>query len=228
MWNIVEYANAGRRNLDRGLKCQDYTHYEEFGTVQVITLADGTGKDDFARLGAGKSCEVLGKLLSENYEQIYNMENEHIRFNIAVNLKTELDLLCDQHNVQIEQLQSTLLGLAIDHTSGTFIAVHLGDGQIEIGRKGMRRIISYPENGNSKGQTWLTSMRKIGDHLRIIKGDIRDIEEFILSSDGWPDQESKTRHEEKTDAAVSGEHSAENTQEYVDDVSFISLALKSQ
>ena len=227
MWNIVEYAHVGRRNLERGLKCQDYTHYEEFGSVQVITLADGTGQDDFARIGAERSCEVLGKLLSENYEQIYRMDNTHIRFNIAVNLKTELNLLCDQYHIKIRQLQSTLLGLAIDHQNGTFIAVHLGDGQIEIGRSGIRRIISYPENGINKGHTWLTSMRMIGDHLRIIKGEIGDIEEFILSSDGWPDQESKIKQEEKMNSSGAMEGKPKNDQEYIDDVSFISLMLQS-
>lgn len=227
MWNSVKFAQAGRRNQERGLKCQDYIHYEELGNVQVITLADGTGTDDYARLGAGRSCEVLGKLLSENYEQIYEMENAHIRFNVAVNLKTELDLLCDLHDIQIEQLQSTLLGLAIDHESGTFIAVHLGDGQIEIGRNGMRRIISYPENGVDKRKTWLTSMRRIGDHVRIIKGELQDIEEFVLSSDGWPDLESRKKYEKIASSVVSGEDSPESGQDYVDDVSFISLVLQS-
>lgn len=226
MWNTVQYARAGRRNLDRGLKCQDYIHYDECGSVQTITLADGTGDNDYARMGAAQSCKVLGQFLSENYEQIYNMDKYDIQFNVVVNINTELDLLCVRYGINIEQLQSTLLGLAIDHKSGTFIAVHLGDGQIEIGRKGIRRIISYPENGINKSKTWLTSMNRIGSHIRVIKGDIRDIEEFILSSDGWPDQNERKEYACRLERFEPDESGIEKEWKYADDVSFISLMLQ--
>lgn len=222
MWSKVEFARVGTSNREKGLECQDYIHYEENGSVQVITLADGNGENDYARMGAGKSCRVLAELLAENYEQLYNMDKPRIQFNVAANLKTELYLLCDLYGIRIEQLQSTLLGLAIDHKSGTYLTVHLGDGRIGVEKDGVHRTLSFPENGRNRRQTFLTSMRKMGSHIRIQKGNIDDIREFALMSDGWQYTDYEkissdlSRQREKQISPVSCIH-------YADDVSYISL-----
>ena len=45
MWEVSNYTKTGERNRMEGLKCQDYVYYMERGDIQIITLADGTGKN---------------------------------------------------------------------------------------------------------------------------------------------------------------------------------------
>ncbi len=225
MWDTIEFARTGSRNREKGLKCQDFIAYAEHDTVQVITLADGTGDDDYARLGAGRSCQVLAALLSENYEQIYKMEEDHIQFNVAANTKTELILLCDRYGIDIKQLQSTLMGVAIDHKSGTFLAVHLGDGKIIFRRNDVCRTLSGPENGRTRRHTFLTSMQKMGSHVRIRKGRIDDIQLFMLLSDGWLDVEYE-KEPAKLYEAVGNKKYLDMIRDHVDDLSCISLYCK--
>lgn len=224
MWSIAKFSKAGRRNSERGLLCQDCIYSAEKDSIQVITLADGSGEDDYARMGAEKSCQVLAQLLLEQYMPLYNMEEKQLRFNVAANIKTELFSTCDRHGIEIEQLQSTILGLAVDHSTGTFMAVHLGDGRIEIGRDGRRQTISFPENGVNKGKTFLTSMGKMGKHVRVVRGDLKDIQEFTLSSDGWTENKGTPGH--LCPFVSAGASGAEADREYTDDVSYISLMLQ--
>lgn len=224
MWKKNSVCRVGKRNREKGILCQDRVYYAEKDAIQVITLADGAGEDSFAGVGAERSCQVLGKLLADHYETLFVMEEPYVRFNIAANVKTELYSLCDRYGVRIEQLKSTLLGIAINNQTNTFIAVHLGDGRIDVCSKGKKRTISCPENGGNRRQTYLTSMKDMGKHLRILKGDIQEIRAFILQSDGWQEEEGKRGEENEngmlTARAISGR---ENHEEYTDDVSRISL-----
>ena len=90
MWNVLKYSKTGERNRESGLLCQDYIYYMEHDSIQAITLADGTGGDDFARMGAEHSCKILAQLMVEYFEDLYNMDNSLIQFHIITNVQTEL------------------------------------------------------------------------------------------------------------------------------------------
>lgn len=183
MWKVSQYQKTGLRNEACGLKCQDYVYHMEKGEVQVITLADAEGDTDLARLGAKQACLTLATLLSEHFQELYDMEEDVVQFNVIINAQSALYELCDKYGADMEDFHSTLLGLAVD--GDRFLCVHLGDGYVGIRRAEMGMTISYPENGVNKSRTYLTSGHGIGKHLRVCRGEMKDIDRFILISDGW-------------------------------------------
>lgn len=218
MWEISEYWKTGRRNEDHGLTCQDCVSSWQNGVYQAIALADGTGSDDFARVGAEKASATLAQLLAENFCRLYEMEKSLVQFHVITNVQSGLYDLCEQYGIALNRVHSTLLGVVLDHEKNRFLAIHLGDGCIYYQRDRKMLTMSYPENGARKSYTHLTSEHKIGKYIRIYKGEIGDINRFVLMSDGW---EEKIKNRDKSLCAEFFEN-AEN-EPYRDDISFIAL-----
>ena len=207
MWCVSGMTETGMRNRRACLGCQDAICYEECKSVKAIALADGTGDTDYAGKGAYYSARVLARLLAENFEELHGMEDRQVQFNVITNVRTELYKICDEYGVSMSQIHSTLVGVAIDESTGEYIAVHLGDGRIDVrdaDGESEEYTISWPENGRSGNTTYLTSMKGAGKHVRITRGTVGDIGEFRLLSDGWEEAESE------------GE-------DHIDDKSFIAL-----
>lgn len=221
MWNILKFSKTGTRNEKSGLKCQDYIYDLANGPIQAITLADGTGEDNFARMGAKHSSRILAELLTEHFEELYDMEKALVQFHIITNVQTELYGLCEEYGLDLKDLHSTLIGIAVDHEGERFLAVHLGDGSIGVRRKEKAMVMSYPENGRDRSRTYLTSEHRVGKHIRIYRGRLGDIQEFMLVSDGWNEKlpgQSPLIGQEQIEKA-------ERT-DYTDDISFIALKKK--
>ena len=183
MWTMKEYTESGIGEREKDSVCRDRVCYMEKDGIQVIALAKAAEEDAHARIGAQCAVRVLAQLLLENYDKLYEMKESVIQFQVAVNVQTELHHLCDQYGTGIGKLRPTLLGIAVDHDQGTFLAVHLGEGRILIDRDGRQRTISFPERGRSGKKTSPTSIRGVGKHVRVIRGDIEDIQGFTLLSD---------------------------------------------
>ena len=141
-----------------------------------------------------------------------------VQFNVITNIQTELYKLCDKYRVKISGLHSTLLGLAIDNDTDRFLAIHLGDGKIDVKSEGKIRTMSYPENGVNKSYTFLTTAHKVGSHLRVFRGELKDITEFILMSDGWNEKMKEDNQFFPKDIISLAEEGR-----YLDDVSLIAL-----
>lgn len=218
MWNVVKYSKEGKRNQEQGLLCQDSVYYYKNEAVQSITLADGSGETDYARIGSEHTCKVLGMLLTECFNELYVMDKSLVRFNVITNVQTELYNLCEKYGVKISDLHSTFLGLAIDNDTDRFVAIHLGDGQINIKSEGKIRTMSYPENGVNKSYTFLTSDHKVGSHIRVFRGELKDITEFVLMSDGWNEKMKGENQFFSKDIISLAEE-----RQYTDDVSLIAL-----
>lgn len=221
MWKVSKYSKVGERNRESGLLCQDYIHYRAKNSVQAITLADGTGENDFARMGAEHSCKILAKLLVEHFEELYAMEKSLVQFHVITNVQTELYRLCNQYRTDLKNFHSTLLGIVIDDSRELFMAVHLGDGSIAVKKNGKIITMSHPENGTNKTQTYLTSEHKVGRHIKVFKGSIKNIDKFILVSDGWNEKIIGKRQFIQEKLSGSADEST-----YIDDVSFIALTRK--
>lgn len=218
MWKVLKYTKPGTRNTEQGLRCQDYVYYYDKDAIQVITLADGSGETDYARMGAEQTCRTLAELLAEHFDELYEMDKELVQFNVITNIQTGLYELYEKYKVGLQSFQSTFLGIAVNHKQGRFIAVHLGDGKICIKQRERIRIMSYPENGINKVQTFLTSVHKVGKHIRIFKDEIKDIQEFLLVSDGWDERKLENRQYFSEETVKHAEKTI-----YRDDVSMIAL-----
>lgn len=219
MWKVLKYSKTGEQNKEQGLRCQDYVYYSNKDSVQAITLADGSGESNYARIGAEHTCKILAELLAKHFSDLYEMDKALTQFNVITNIQSELYEICEKYDVKLQSLHSTFLGIAIDNEQNRFIAVHLGDGRIGIRQGKQMRIMSYPENGANRSQTFLTSAHKIGNHIQVYKDEIKDIREFILISDGWDEKISKNGRFFPKEILTAARESV-----YKDDVSLIALA----
>ena len=218
MWDVVKYSKEGVRYQEQGLLCQDYVYYHEKDSVQSITLADGSGETDYARIGAEHTCKVLGMLLTKHFNELCDIDKGLVQFNVITNIQTELYNLCEKYGVKISDLHSTFQGLAIDNDTDRFLAIHLGDGKIDVKSEGKIHTMSYPENGVNKSYTFLTSAHKVGGHIRVFRGELKDITEFILMSDGWNEKMKGDNQFFPKDIISLAEE-----RRYIDDVSLIAL-----
>lgn len=218
MWKISKYSKVGTRNEKEGLECQDCVYYLEKENIQAITLADGAGEDNYAKVGAQNSCKTLAKLLVDYFEELFDMEKSLVQFNVITNIQSKLYELCERYRVELTKFKSTLLGIAIDNKCNQFIAIHLGDGSIGIKKNGKMVTMSYPENGINKTQTYLTSEHRIGKYIKIYRGNIDDISEFILVSDGWIEKINERGNFVYTELFNNADEN-----QYFDDISFIAL-----
>lgn len=222
MWKMTAYTKTGERNRKNGLLCQDCVcdmKNREEG-ISVITLADGTGTDDLARIGAERSAKTLAEILSSsgNFQQFFEMDKELVQYNVITTIQSSLYDLCEEYDVGLERLHSTLMGIAVDEKNGRFIVIHLGDGCVGMRNKEKFMVMSFPENGCNRSETYLTSQHKVGKHVRVIRNQIKDIREFILLSDGWNEKVSASSHLIQTEMLRNAEKNL-----YADDVSFIAL-----
>lgn len=78
-------------------RCQDSISYLEKDKIQAITLADGAGKDNYAKVGAQHSCKTLAKLLTEHFQELYEMDKSLVQFNVITNIQSELYKLCETY-----------------------------------------------------------------------------------------------------------------------------------
>ena len=101
------------------------------------------------------------------------IENEILRFSNEIKVDTN-------------ELSSTLLFVAIK--GKRFIAGHIGDGVIGvINKDGSTKVLSHPQNGEAANQTYFTTTFFKKERLRLYKGNIKNIDGFILFSDGVED-----------------------------------------
>lgn len=216
MWKALQYTKTGIRNEKCGLPCQDYVCSVEKGELRAVALADGEGETELAHLGAEYACKTLTALLTECFEELWEMEDGLIQFHVITNVQSKLYELCSLHGVGLEAVHSTLLGVAADRER--FLCVHLGDGQIGVQKSARRVMLSYPENGVNRFKTYLTSGHGNGRHIRVCRGSVEAIEKFILTSDGWREclkQRELFSEKELLEQA--------RTCRFLDDVSFIVL-----
>ena len=222
MWKVTSYTKTGERNRKSGLMCQDCVCCAENrkSGIYVITLADGTGIDDLARIGAEHSAKILAELLSDekNFHEFYEMDKALVQYNVITTIQSGLYDLCEKYDTNLEKLHSTLLGIAVDEKTDRFLVIHLGDGCVGMRKKEKFMVMSFPENGRTRNQTYLTSQHKIGKHVRVIRNHIKGIQEFILLSDGWNEKVTGKSHLIQAEML----HNAEENR-YTDDVSFIAL-----
>lgn len=221
-WRVSSITKKGIRHEKMNLRCQDYVVSGIYGKYQAIALADGAGNSDMAYYGAQKVSKTVVELLIKNFEELYKMGIEKIRYNIIVNIREELYKLCREEQVRLDDVKSTLLAAAVDTENQRCIMVHLGDGYIGTKTGNACRIISYPMNGMKRSMTYLTTTFPVASKIQVRCGQMESMDAIFLMSDGWCEK-NKTiadihrvyEQYERGQAAVD---------DYMDDVSMIAMS----
>lgn len=220
MWDLLKYVRTGSYHHQHTMDCQDQVHYKKKNGIQAIALADGTGKNCFAAMGAGATAEFLTDFLVKNFEFLYQMPEESLKRTILLEVKHYLFIKSRRWGAEPEELNSTFIAVAIDHRGKRYISAHLGDGVIAIREREERRIFSYPQNGYTRDQTYLTISTSNAKPVRIQRGNLEKMNEILLISDGWRELDKK---EEGIETAAYYLQNTQMDPRATDDVSAICL-----
>ena len=185
MWRTYNYAVKGRKHELMARPCQDKTAAlaGEGGRTVTVALADGAGSVRFAEAGAECVVTKILPYLLEKFDTLYdNRDNRSAQDDLIAYLQKELDQAAHELGTDMEEMATTLLFCAVK--DGRFLAGHIGDGIIAMHRPGGSELLSVPADSEFVNETVFVTDLKAVCHLRLYGGEIRDIDGFMLLSDG--------------------------------------------
>ncbi len=182
-WDILQSAVTGCGHEWQGLPCQDRTAALSEGDCHVISLADGAGSARLSHEGAECVAQSMCRYLCREFDRLYETPHaDSVRAEVMALLHRRLGALAVELDCSMQELASTLLVAAVK--GGRYILLHLGDGLIAFRRYGRMLPASLPVNGEYANCTVFTTSTLSGRDMRLIKGELGDIEGFALMSDG--------------------------------------------
>lgn len=183
MWKTLQCAVQGRSHIKTEIPCQDKTFTSIENGVSVIALADGAGSANLSHFGAERITQFICKDLTENFDAYFNMEDGvSVKKEIMLKINIELNYLSKDLQCELKDLASTLMFVAVKDEQ--FIISHIGDGVVGYLKDDKLRVASQPENGEFTNTTVFTTSKDALTTMKLIKGNIGDIQGFVLMSDG--------------------------------------------
>lgn len=172
----------GRGHLSKKIPCQDRVYSSRKNTVATIALADGAGSCMYSDKGAEIVTKEISKIINSVFNGIFDNKIDTQKYIIS-SLTRKLLEYSKRNSISIKELSSTLLFVSIK--DNRYIAGHIGDGV--IGYKNIKNninVLSHPDNGEYSNSTYFVTSPNAHKYLRIYKGNLNEIDSFILMSDG--------------------------------------------
>lgn len=178
-------AVQGRRHIKNSIPCQDKYHLLSTENFACISLADGAGSCKYSERGAEISTQVISKYLLTHFNSVWFDEAQKVKKNIIHSIRTSLGKDANKQKATLNDYSSTLLFAAV--MDNRFVCGHLGDGLLATLKEGKLVIISPPESGEFANETYFTTSASYQQKFKLIKGEIGEIDGFVLMSDGTAD-----------------------------------------
>lgn len=207
-WRIADSYIQGKGHELKNIPCQDRTYSLEHGNTSIISLSDGAGSCQFSHYGAEVATIEICNILKDKFEIIYEYESGKAVKLIISGLIDKFRLKADELGVSIKDLSSTLMFASVKN--GKYIVGHIGDGVIGILKNGDLTVLSEPNNKEYINVTTFITSSDVYKDFMITKGELFDIEGFLLMSDGAA-QSLYERREKKISPA------AKQMMEWLDD-----------
>ena len=183
VWTAVGAAQIGRSHVLEGTVCQDKTCILVRSGILTAALADGAGSASLSHLGAAAVTRRICELLCDRFDAFYdNPVGAEVKQEILLRLHEVLWDCSQANKCPIQELASTLLAVAV--RGARYLVLHIGDGVIGYVKNGRIRVASAPDNGEYANETTFVTCPNAFTALRISKGESKDIEGFVLMSDG--------------------------------------------
>lgn len=175
-------ATRGLGHVQASSPCQDVTASREENGVTCIALADGAGSAVHSLIGATVVTGETTRVMCRNFSRFYESQAEALNSLLIAHLREKLLLAARGLSAPIGELASTILFVASDGTR--YIAGQLGDGCLAYSRGGECKLAAKPEKGEFVNSTVFVTSPSAEKHLKLFKGEIGNIEGFLLMSDG--------------------------------------------
>ncbi len=182
-WKCYMQSMKGKHHKDRNMLCQDRVAYKEKGSLQSIVLVDGIGDTDINIVAGEKITEYTNDFLLTYFELIMKEKEDNIKEKLLRGIRQIIKNLSREFQISEMEFSSTLLAVCIDGKASKYCAIHLGDGII-LKKTNRIDVLSYPVNGLCPNQTFLTTSQLAFSKMKLFRGDVGCISEFVLLSDG--------------------------------------------
>lgn len=174
-WIITNCESVGNMHDS----CQDHTEYMATNNVYVGALADGVSSNKYSDIGASVATQIACQEMCDKFKAYYSGELSSRDFvqKIQDGIRQR-----NAENYDLNQMKSTLLLCAI--CKDRYIIGHIGDGAILcFGKESY--VISPPQKNEIGGTATYTVLDYNADeHFKFKKGNIKDLDGFLLTSDG--------------------------------------------
>ena len=184
MWKCPYAAVPGiSHNQSDFESCEDVVSAECDESFACVCLADGAGSARFARLGASEVVQSTIRLLKEQFDGLFEMDDSSVAKAIVDNcLESIKKSYGESEGFDIRDYSSTLLVVAIHEDR--CICAHVGDGI--IGRRDDNEvgIISFPWNGEFKNVTVFVTSEDVLSAIDVKKFKLGKETGFFVMSDG--------------------------------------------
>ena len=195
MFKEFHHQVRGHGHLRGGTPVQDRTKFLSRGGVQVLCLADGAGSASHSEFGAQAVVDEGCDLLVERFHEFAaSRDGAAVKLEILERLLSKLGAVADRHGLQLRDLASTFLCVAV--SGDKFLGAHVGDGVVGYLSHGQLHVVSGPDNNEFANQTTFVTSRGAADSTRLFRGSLDEVAGFILMSDGTGDSlfNPRTRH----------------------------------
>ena len=182
MWKSCSYETVGRAHVTAGLGCQDKTLRRSHKGVELIALADGAGSVRHAEAGALAAVEAIGEVVCHQFEALLEHGHHEAKFQIYETVLNRLEQRRLELGCRLEELASTLLLAAIK--GNDYLVIHLGDGVVGYLESGALKVATKPQTGEFANETIFTTSAQARESLRVLKGQVGQIDGFFMMSDG--------------------------------------------
>ena len=182
-WKIATASYQGRGHLKYNVPCQDKTFKLFFPKKDFysVALADGAGSYKYSDIGAEFITKKVLYYLNSKFKYLFKYKKPELT--LLSFIEKELIKLSKEKNIDVKEFSSTLLFIAIQ--DNRYILGHIGDGVIGyLSKNNKIEVLSYPENGEYANSTFFTTSFENKRRLKIKKGNLDNIQGFILMSDG--------------------------------------------
>ncbi|MFN8303560.1 MAG: PP2C family serine/threonine-protein phosphatase [Saprospiraceae bacterium] len=181
-WKIAGSSVIGLSHIKNNIPCQDHISILDNDDCFCISLADGAGSAKFAELGASIVTSKTCELILQYFDKFFLDEAKEVREKIIHVLRTNLGMQAKVKEAVKRDFASTLLFVAVKGEN--FIAGHIGDGIIGYVKGNELITLSPPENGEYINETYFVTSNNYQRNLRLFKGEVQNINGFVLMSDG--------------------------------------------
>ncbi len=184
---IIKTAHSfvqGLGHIEKNIPCQDRTLSYTDKEIGVISLSDGAGSCKHSDIGAAIVTNVIVNLFQTNHSKIFEADNlDKLQKYFISNILIDLDKKAKETSAKLKDFSATLLFVAIKDQD--YIAGHIGDGLIGTSDKnGELTVLSVPVNTEYANTTYFVTDSDSFLNIRLYKGDLSNINGFIIMSDG--------------------------------------------
>lgn len=182
-WLGASARVMGRSHEEKNIPCQDNVDYYIDDNIAVMALSDGAGSCSLSHIGSKIVVEQAIEILKNNFDRIYNMEALKAKRFITSNIVKSIIVEKNRNeNSEVRDYSATLLFIAIK--DGKFLVGHMGDGIIGYFKNNEIKVLSEPKNGETANSTYFVTMNDAEYMFDMKKGNIGEVQGFILMSDG--------------------------------------------